>query len=158
MLAPTSKRRSTSIEIRRSRLASERPPKKGVATRNAFRSGELAIIGPIYCRSRNLAAPCGGRVVVPPRVKMPAHQTRREPLLSENALVGKPVLLPVDDLCAQIVACDDLDLRSLPDDHTTLPASAGRSTTFIVEARHRALMRLGPGRAETDVFRQRRLA
>src|SRR6516165_9351829 len=47
-VAPTSKRRSTSIEIRRSRLASERPPKKGVATKNAFRSGELTAISQIY--------------------------------------------------------------------------------------------------------------
>src|ERR1700756_5304690 len=39
-----SKRRSTSIETKRSRLASERPPKKGVATKNAFRSGELTAI------------------------------------------------------------------------------------------------------------------
>src|SRR5215475_6386520 len=59
-VAPTSKRRSTSIEIRRSRLASESPPKKGVATKNAFRSGELTAIG--YSRSRdshfrNLTAP-----------------------------------------------------------------------------------------------------
>src|SRR5215468_11049266 len=51
-VAPASKRRSTSIEIRRSRLASERPPKKGVATRNAFRSGELTTIDPIYHRLR----------------------------------------------------------------------------------------------------------
>src|SRR6266576_4449584 len=56
-VAPTSKRRSTSIEIRRSRLASERPPKKGVATKNAFRSGELTAISRIYSRSRNLTAP-----------------------------------------------------------------------------------------------------
>src|SRR5262245_30087036 len=51
------KRRSTSIEIRRSRLASERPPKKGVATKNAFSSGELTAITQIYSRSRNLTAP-----------------------------------------------------------------------------------------------------
>src|ERR1700676_5613223 len=57
-VAPTSKRRSTSIETRRSRLASERPPKKGVATRNAFKSGELTAIGLIYARSRHLTAPC----------------------------------------------------------------------------------------------------
>src|SRR5947199_315893 len=50
--APASERRSTSIEIRRSRLASERPPKKGVASKNAFRSGELTAIAPIYPRSR----------------------------------------------------------------------------------------------------------
>src|SRR5260221_13747807 len=43
-VAPTSKRRSTSIETKRSRLASERPPKKGVASKNAFRSGELTAI------------------------------------------------------------------------------------------------------------------
>src|SRR5258708_5941169 len=43
-VAPTSKRRSASIETKRSRLASERPPKKGVASKNAFRSGELTAI------------------------------------------------------------------------------------------------------------------
>ncbi|VTZ48717.1 hypothetical protein MPC4_110017 [Methylocella tundrae] len=53
-VAPTSNWRSTSIEIRRSRLASERPPKKGVETKNAFRSGELTAIGLIYFRSRDL--------------------------------------------------------------------------------------------------------
>jgi hypothetical protein len=57
MLAPRPKRRSTSIEIRRSRLASERPPKKGVATKNAFSSGELIVISLIYSRSQNLTAP-----------------------------------------------------------------------------------------------------
>src|SRR6266849_378737 len=51
-VAPTSKRRSTSIETRRSRLASERPPKKGVAIKNAFRSGELIAIDLIYFRSQ----------------------------------------------------------------------------------------------------------
>src|SRR5215210_7121920 len=56
-VAPTSKRRSTSIDTRRSRLASERPPKKGVATKNAFRSDELTTINLIYSRSRNLTAP-----------------------------------------------------------------------------------------------------
>src|SRR6516164_1243752 len=61
MVAPTSTRRSTSIETKRSRLASERPPKKGVATKNAFRSGELTAIGPIYSRSRDLTAPYGVR-------------------------------------------------------------------------------------------------
>src|SRR5580692_10104691 len=49
-VAPTSKRRSTSIETSRSRLASERPPKKGVASRNAFRSGETTVIDQIYSR------------------------------------------------------------------------------------------------------------
>src|ERR1700722_2335169 len=49
-VAPTSKRRSTSIETRRSRLASERPPKKGVSSKNAFRSGELTAIDVIYSR------------------------------------------------------------------------------------------------------------
>src|SRR5436190_19010073 len=53
-VAPMSKLRSTSIETRRSRLASERPPKKGVAIKNAFRSGELAAIYLICSRSRNL--------------------------------------------------------------------------------------------------------
>src|SRR3984893_16454233 len=43
-VATTSKRRSTSIETKRSRPASERPPKKGVASKNAFRSGELTAI------------------------------------------------------------------------------------------------------------------
>src|SRR3954451_13397610 len=52
MVAPASKRRSTSMDTRRSRLASDRPPKKGVASKNAFRSGELSAIGAIYSRSR----------------------------------------------------------------------------------------------------------
>jgi len=56
-VAPTSKWRSTSIETRRSRLASERPPKKGVATKNAFRSGELTAISLIYSHSWDLTAP-----------------------------------------------------------------------------------------------------
>src|SRR5215469_16973026 len=56
-VAPTSTRRSTSIETKRSRLASERPPKNGVATKNAFRSGELTAIDPIYSHSRGLTAP-----------------------------------------------------------------------------------------------------
>src|SRR6266853_942326 len=51
-VAPTSKRRSTSIEPKRSRPASERPPKKGVAIKNAFRSGELIAIHLIYSRSQ----------------------------------------------------------------------------------------------------------
>src|SRR2546430_7640267 len=55
-VAPASTRRSTSIETRRSRLASERPPKKGVASKNAFRSGELTVIGLIYSRSRRRQA------------------------------------------------------------------------------------------------------
>jgi hypothetical protein len=55
-VAPTSKRRSTSIETKRSRLASERPPKKGVAIKNAFRSGELIAIDLIYSRSRRRQA------------------------------------------------------------------------------------------------------
>src|SRR6185312_15296617 len=50
-IAPASKRRSTSIETSRSRLASERPPKNGVASRNAFRSGELTAMEAIYSRS-----------------------------------------------------------------------------------------------------------
>src|SRR3954469_7386210 len=59
MVAPASKWRSASIETRRSRLASDRPPKKGVATKNAFRSGELTALGVIYKRSRRRQA---GRV------------------------------------------------------------------------------------------------
>src|SRR5882757_8308691 len=55
-VAPTSKRRSTSIETKRSRLASERPPKKGVARRNAFRSGELTAIDLIYASSQRRQA------------------------------------------------------------------------------------------------------
>src|ERR1700680_3077151 len=55
-VAPTSKRRSTSIETKRSRLASERPPKKGVAIKNAFRSGELTAIDLIYSRSQRRQA------------------------------------------------------------------------------------------------------
>jgi hypothetical protein len=49
-VAPTSIRRSTSIETKRSRPASERPPKKGVARKNAFRSYELTAIKLIYYR------------------------------------------------------------------------------------------------------------
>src|SRR3954470_7710194 len=52
IVAPASKLRSDSIETKRSRLASERPPKKGVASKNAFRSGELTGIYPIYPHSR----------------------------------------------------------------------------------------------------------
>src|ERR1700687_3410566 len=55
-VAPTSKRRSTSIETKRSRLGSERPPKKGVASKNAFRSGELTAIDLIYSRSQRRQA------------------------------------------------------------------------------------------------------
>src|ERR1035441_2991718 len=55
-VAPTSKRRSTSIETKRSRLASERPPKKGVAIKNAFRSWELIAIDLIYSRSQRRQA------------------------------------------------------------------------------------------------------
>jgi hypothetical protein len=55
-VAPTSKRRSTSIETKRSRLAPERPPKKGVASKNAFRSGELTAIDLIYSRSQRRQA------------------------------------------------------------------------------------------------------
>src|SRR5437762_7996859 len=62
ILAPASKRRSTSIETRRSRLASERPPKKGVASKNAFRSSELTAIDPIYPCSRKRQV----RNLVPP--------------------------------------------------------------------------------------------
>jgi hypothetical protein len=43
-----SKRRSTSIETSGSRLASERPPKDGVASKKAFRSVELTAIELIY--------------------------------------------------------------------------------------------------------------
>src|SRR5258707_5331365 len=56
IVAPTSKRRSTSIETKRSRLASERPPKKGVAIKNAFKSGELTAIDLIYSRSKRRQA------------------------------------------------------------------------------------------------------
>src|SRR6266700_764106 len=56
IVAPTSKRRSTSIETKKSRLASERPPKKGVASKNAFRSGELTAIDLIYSRSQRRQA------------------------------------------------------------------------------------------------------
>src|SRR5260370_42118529 len=55
-VAPTSKRRSTSIEIKRSRLAPDRPPKKGVASKNAFRSGELTAMDQIYSRSQRRQA------------------------------------------------------------------------------------------------------
>src|ERR1700744_1372356 len=51
-VAPASKRRSTSMEIRRSRLGPGRPPKKGVSSRNAFRSGELTAIELIYAGGR----------------------------------------------------------------------------------------------------------
>src|SRR3954453_7624067 len=59
IVAPASKRRSTSMEARRSRLASERPPKKGVATKNAFRSGELTAISQIYSPLLELDSPSG---------------------------------------------------------------------------------------------------
>src|SRR5580700_5193169 len=59
-VAPASKWRSTSIETRRSRLASGRPPKKGVASKNAFRSGELTAIGAIYSRRLRRQAGEGG--------------------------------------------------------------------------------------------------
>src|ERR1700730_19300705 len=55
-VSPTSKLRSTSIETKRSKLASESPPKKGVASKNAFRSGELTAIELIYSRSRRRQA------------------------------------------------------------------------------------------------------
>src|SRR3984957_2604596 len=55
-VSPTSKRRSTSIETKRSKLASETPPKKGVASKNAFRSGELTAIEIIYSRSQRRQA------------------------------------------------------------------------------------------------------
>src|SRR5580704_18095014 len=44
-------------------LASERPPKKGVASRNAFSSGELAAIAEIYsrCRQRQAGRGCPSR-------------------------------------------------------------------------------------------------
>src|SRR5258708_40325746 len=58
-VAPAAKRLSTSMEIRRLRLASGRPPKKGVATRNAFRSGELTAIHLIYFGSGKRAKPDG---------------------------------------------------------------------------------------------------
>jgi hypothetical protein len=60
-VAPTSKRHSTSIETKRSRLASERPPKKGVASKNAFRSGELTAIDLVYSRSQRRQAGQAGR-------------------------------------------------------------------------------------------------
>src|SRR5271169_5121916 len=63
MVAAASKRRSTSIETRRSRLVSERPPKKGVASKNAFRSGALIAIDPIYSRSQRRQAGQVGRDV-----------------------------------------------------------------------------------------------
>src|ERR1700681_1621485 len=58
-VAPASKWRSTSMETRRSRLASERPPKNGVAIKNAFRSGELTAIHLIYSGSGKRAKPNG---------------------------------------------------------------------------------------------------
>src|SRR5882672_1798831 len=64
-VAPTSKRRSTSIETRRSRLAPERPPKKGVATKNAFRSGELTAIDLIYSHSQRRQAGQAARSIAP---------------------------------------------------------------------------------------------
>src|ERR1700733_14502159 len=60
-VAPASKRRSTSMETRRSRLASERPPKKGVSSRNAFRSGELTAIEAIYSGARRRQAGQAGQ-------------------------------------------------------------------------------------------------
>jgi hypothetical protein len=50
------KRRSTCIETKRSQLASERPPKNGVASKNAFRSGELIAIDKIYSRDQRWQA------------------------------------------------------------------------------------------------------
>src|SRR5262245_4230685 len=47
------------------------------------------------------------------------------PLFSEEALIGKPVLLPVDNLCRLIVACDDLDLCPLLDAQPFQRAPAG---------------------------------
>src|SRR5262245_55263350 len=118
-------------------------------TDGSIRPGSLPVegidFGPFPCTSLRRAGQAEHRT----------REIRRGdvcPLLSENALIGKPVLLPVDDLRTLIVACDDLDLCSLLDDHTTLPASAGRSGAFVVEARHHALMRLGPGRAEAHAF------
>src|ERR1700722_585614 len=49
-VAPVSKRTSTSIEIKRSRPVPERPPKNGVASKNVFSSGELAVMEIIYAR------------------------------------------------------------------------------------------------------------
>src|SRR5437016_7175906 len=57
-VTPASTRRSTSIETRRSRLASETPPKNGVASKNAFRSGEPTAMELLYPRSlRRQAGP-----------------------------------------------------------------------------------------------------
>src|SRR3990170_3465164 len=92
MVAPTSKRRSTSIETRRSRPASERPPKKGVASKNAFRSGELTAIGVIYSRSR----------------RRQAGQTRG------GSWFARPVLDDLDD-ARQIVLCAALKDAVLED-------------------------------------------
>src|ERR1700730_1459167 len=71
IVAPSSKRRSTSIETRRSRLASAMPPKKGVAINNAFRSGEPTAIELIYSRSRRRQA---GRGLSPREAKQPVHR------------------------------------------------------------------------------------
>src|SRR5882724_11602643 len=64
-VAPASKWRSTSIETSNSRLASERPPKKGVASKNAFRSGELTAIDQIYSRAQRRQAGQARRDVSP---------------------------------------------------------------------------------------------
>src|SRR5437764_9407919 len=90
---PASKRRSTSIETKRSRLASERPPKNGVASRNAFRSGELTAIGAIYSRSRRRQADRrAGSLNPPSRVE---RRVKENPPYPAKLAVK---LQPVDDL------------------------------------------------------------
>src|SRR5688500_5421910 len=87
-VAPASKRRSTSIEIRRSRLASERPPKKGVATRKVFRSGELITISRVYASSRRLTALIAAHFATAGtsafKVKQASHELLRCRLLTHS--------------------------------------------------------------------------
>src|SRR5262245_47448775 len=118
-------------------------------TDGSIRPGSLPVegidFGPFPCTSLR-------------RAGQAAHRTREMrrgdvcPLLSDNALIGKPVLLPVDDLRTLIVDCYDLDFGSLLDGVTTPPATGGRCGAVVVEARHHARMRVGPGRAEAHAF------
>src|SRR6476660_5701161 len=87
-VAPTSKRRSTSIGTKRSRLASERPPKKGVASKNAFRSGELTAIDLMYSRSQRRQAGQARRDVSRLRggVGLPIEQADRPDHCAEEAV------------------------------------------------------------------------
>ena len=90
MLSPRSKRRSSSIEIRRSKLASETPPNKGVATKNAFSSGELTIITSIYSCSRNLSGLMAA--ALPYRKRVDSYIFKRNKPFHRISLCPKPNL------------------------------------------------------------------